>query len=314
MSAPTIAACLIVRNGAETIGRCLASVRPHVDEVCIFLAGESIDGTPEILERLAAEPGAPIRSERGGWNDDYSEARNRSFEMASADFLIWLDDDEILEGGDYLRGLLDASLPDAVYVRRVDVWQRELVQFQMRLRIVRASLGVRWKFPIHEELGSLPADARRSVADPGLVRVVHHPLRTPDRHRHRRLVEQHAGAFRHLTFMLARYLLLDDGDPERAAAAFEEVVDRREPWQPDELGMIAAAFEYLAYCRWKLGERRTAQAALDAHREVLRELRRDPFVRRCDALQKANPILPDDPLWTRYADDERTADPHEAAS
>ena len=91
---PTIAACMIVRNGSATIEPCIESVRPHVDQIVIYLGGESTDNTVEILARLAAEPGPPVIVQQGVWNDDYAEARNRSFEMASCEYVIWFDDDE----------------------------------------------------------------------------------------------------------------------------------------------------------------------------------------------------------------------------
>ncbi len=73
----TLAACLIVRNGAETIARALASIRPHVGEVCVLDTG-STDGTLELLADLAAGPGAPIRVQRAAWHDDYARARDMS--------------------------------------------------------------------------------------------------------------------------------------------------------------------------------------------------------------------------------------------
>lgn len=308
----TLAACLIVRDGAATIERALDSIRPHVDEVCIFDTG-STDGTLELLERIAGEPGAPLRVERAEWRDDYAWARNASFAMASSEYLAWFDDDEILEGGQHLRELLSTS-PDVVYVRRVDIWWREQVLLTSRLRVVRASLGFRWESPVHELLApSIPAKARREVADPSLVRVVHHPLQQSGRHKHRRLVEAHADTSRHLRFYLGRHLVLDDRDYERAVDVLQAVVNDPEPWQPHELNGLSEAFDLLGVCRYRLGDHVAAMDALMARDRVRKQqLNRDPFLQRCDELERAHPIASDDSLWEQYADDPRTAEPHEA--
>lgn len=308
----TLAACLIVRNGAETLERALCSFRPHVDEVCIFDTG-STDGTLELLDRLAAEPGAPIRVERGAWSDDYAEARNRSFAMASSHYLAWFDDDEVLEGGAELRELLADRRPDALYVRRVEVWTPEWINAESRLRVVRASLGLCWASPVHERLAlDLDPSLDREVAHPRRVRVIHHPVRAEGRHRHRRLVERHAAGSAHLRRYLGRHLLYDDHDHAAAAEAFESVLADPDP--DCDLREIAEAHKELAICRRELGDHEGAIVSLRTHLALLDQLERDPFVARCQALEAAAPILPDDPIWTAYADDPRTADVHEPAA
>src|ERR1700747_3073587 len=96
-----IAVAMIVRNAERVLDACIASVRPFVDEVDVYLAGESTDGTVELLDRLAAQPGPPIRFEQGEWRDDFAQARNRSLELVSPDidWVLVLDADETFEGG-----------------------------------------------------------------------------------------------------------------------------------------------------------------------------------------------------------------------
>jgi glycosyltransferase involved in cell wall biosynthesis len=98
---------MIVRDGAETLEECLASIRPHVSEVNIYDTG-SVDGTLELLERLAGEPGPPIRIQRGEWRDNFAWAREQSFAMASpdCDWLMWLDADDVVHGGANLAPVL----------------------------------------------------------------------------------------------------------------------------------------------------------------------------------------------------------------
>jgi Glycosyl transferase family 2 len=100
-----ITASLIVRDAAATIEPCIASIRPHVDEVCIQAVGSRVE-TLETLEQIAAKPGAPVRVEHVEPCDHYAEARMRALEMCSHDWVLSLDPDDLLMGGRSLRGNL----------------------------------------------------------------------------------------------------------------------------------------------------------------------------------------------------------------
>lgn len=183
----TVSAALIVRDGAATVERAIASIRPFVDEVVIYLAGESTDGTEKILERLAGEPGPPVRFEQGVWEDDFALARERSFAMASpdADWLLWLDDDEIVEGGALLRPMLAGCDDDVDYVfARSIVPDRlnGLTKLAWRIRIARRDRCT-WEGSVHEVL--VPdAELAFVVASPAALRVFHDPVDVAGRHDH----------------------------------------------------------------------------------------------------------------------------------
>jgi hypothetical protein len=145
MHAPFISACLLSFDSEETIELAVRSVRGHVDEVVVYDTG-STDGTLEILERVAAADGAPLRVVRAGaelrpalYEDgalrDVAFARRLLFELPAADatWLLWLDsDDEIVIECD-LRAEA-AALPadvDALLVRYVcaagkEIWKPRL--------------------------------------------------------------------------------------------------------------------------------------------------------------------------------------------
>ncbi len=100
----SVACGMIVRDAEDTIERCIRSVRRHVAQVCVYLGGESSDGTVSVLERLQEEEGPPLVVEQGEWRDDFSWARTQSFEMVAPEhkWVIWLDSDDVLIGGDKL--------------------------------------------------------------------------------------------------------------------------------------------------------------------------------------------------------------------
>ena len=101
---PRLSLCMIVRNNEETIGDCLQSIRPWVDEMIIVDTG-STDRTPQI----AADLGAKLFA--FPWCDDFSAARNVSLEHATGQWLFWMDSDDTIPEhcGAALRSLADGA-------------------------------------------------------------------------------------------------------------------------------------------------------------------------------------------------------------
>ncbi|MFN3166957.1 MAG: glycosyltransferase [Phycisphaeraceae bacterium] len=106
---PLVSLCMIARDNEDTIYDALASARPWVDEIVVIDTG-STDRTPEIASEFGA------RLERFEWCDDFASARNKSLDYASAQWLFWMDTDDILpEGsGRQLREALQQGYPDDV--------------------------------------------------------------------------------------------------------------------------------------------------------------------------------------------------------
>lgn len=93
----SLAVAMIVRNEARCIARCLDSVRPWVDKMVVLDTG-STDNTIE----LARQAGADVYEME--WPGSFAEARNRSLELADADWNLVIDADEWIEsGGELLR-------------------------------------------------------------------------------------------------------------------------------------------------------------------------------------------------------------------
>lgn len=90
---------MIVRNEARCLGRCLASVRPWVDEMIVLDTG-STDDTVAIAQAQGA------RVHHFTWCDDFAAARNAALAHSTTDWHIVLDADEWLaSGGEALAGL-----------------------------------------------------------------------------------------------------------------------------------------------------------------------------------------------------------------
>ncbi|MDR3560138.1 MAG: glycosyltransferase [Negativicutes bacterium] len=84
-----ISVCMIVKNEAEILGRCLESVRPWVSEIVVVDTG-SADDTKAIARQFADG------IYNFTWCDDFAKARNFSLEKAQYDWVLVLDADELV--------------------------------------------------------------------------------------------------------------------------------------------------------------------------------------------------------------------------
>lgn len=145
----TVSLCMIVRDEEDNIADCLKSVGDVADEIVIVDTG-SKDQT----KAIAREYTANVYDFE--WIDDFSAARNFAFSKATMDYILWLDADDRLLGGDrtlFMR--LKADLPgdvDAVMMRyntAFDEAGRPTFSYA-RERLVRRSAGFLWREPVHE--------------------------------------------------------------------------------------------------------------------------------------------------------------------
>lgn len=108
MKSIRISCAMIVKNEAETLERCLESIRSSVDEIIIVDTG-STDNTVAIAERFT-----PLVY-HFDWINDFSAARNYSLSKCTGDWIFVIDADEYALVP-FREQLLDfiVSYPDAV--------------------------------------------------------------------------------------------------------------------------------------------------------------------------------------------------------
>lgn len=145
---PIVSCAMIVRDAELTLERALASVRPHVDELVIVDTG-SADRTVEIAARYA-DTLVGLQ-----WVDDFSAARQHAFDRCTGDWIMHLDADDELHGGEHIRAGL-ATVPNEVgalhwrYVTGRDDQGNITTEF-WRERCTRKD-WYRWSGRIHEVL------------------------------------------------------------------------------------------------------------------------------------------------------------------
>nr|WP_261789901.1 glycosyltransferase family 2 protein [Synechococcus elongatus] len=139
-----VSLCMIVRDEAELLPRCLASVKDQVDELIVLDTG-SRDRTPDI----ATEAGANLL--HTDWADDFSAARNQAIAAATGDWILVLDADEELipEAWTELRSQLDQPEALAFTVLREET-QAGQVPYSRLSRLFRNRPEIRFQRPYHE--------------------------------------------------------------------------------------------------------------------------------------------------------------------
>ena len=147
----TMSLCMIVKNEAKTLERCLRSVEGIPDEIVIVDTG-SVDSTKEIAGSFTS------RVSDFKWVDDFSIARNHSFDQATMDYILWLDADDVVLPEDRiklleLKNILAPSV-DAVSMRYHTAFDgsSNVTQSTRRLRMVRRAKNFVWVGVVHEDL------------------------------------------------------------------------------------------------------------------------------------------------------------------
>jgi glycosyltransferase involved in cell wall biosynthesis len=158
---PGLSICMMVRDEAAVLQRCLDSVKGLYDELCVVDTG-STDGTVAIAKRNGA-----IVEECGDCNDetgrivDFSRPRNVALAMARREWVLQIDADEVLrEGHEALRAQVEWGTHDSVATKvRSDgaEWYS--------IRLFRRSAAGRYVSPIHEYVELTGS----SVKEPAIV-------------------------------------------------------------------------------------------------------------------------------------------------
>ncbi len=142
---------VIVKNEAVILGRCLASVRDLVDETIIVDTGSS-DNTKEIAQQHGA------RVFDLPWPNSFAAARNESIRHASAQWILWLDADEILDEANHPKccqlfaGLRDDNTAFALKCVCVSGRAGGTPTDVDHVRLFRNHAALRWDYRVHEQI------------------------------------------------------------------------------------------------------------------------------------------------------------------
>ena len=157
MARPSVALALIAKNEEKNLPQLFRSFKDCFDEVHLTDTG-STDSTVAIAKAL----GAQVHEFK--WVNDFSAARNASFDPVKTDFVMWLDCDDVLQDADgFIRWRDDVMmLADywaAPYHYSSDAAGKPNCSFA-RERVFRRAMGYQWKYFLHE--GVVPVHGTRA--------------------------------------------------------------------------------------------------------------------------------------------------------
>ena len=224
---PLVSAAMIVRDEGATLGRCLASIAEWCDELVVVDTG-SVDDTVDVARSFGA------RVEALPWTGDFAAARNRSLDLATGAWVLYIDADEWLEPLD--RAAAHAELRSHAEAAAVRVWFRQRPGFSpyREYRLWPHRADVRFTGRIHEtvlpDLRRVSAGEDRPIADSDLFRVLHDGYEGDQTAKHQRnlpLLEQRVVELPHRVYLWnhlgdVRHAL---GDRDGALAAWRRGVD-----------------------------------------------------------------------------------------
>jgi glycosyltransferase involved in cell wall biosynthesis len=281
---PRLTLCLVVKNEAAHLPRCLDSVRGLADEIVLVDTG-STDRTVEI----ALSRG--VRLFHQAWQDDFSLVRNFAVSQATGDWILSIDADESISLRDHarIREALQRDDIDAVAVSQRHYltagyfigWQPAPGDYDEGspytgffdiecVRLFRNRPTLRFKNRVHESIVS--TDLSRPLVKVRGDWVIHHYGKAGDRDVQRAKDEVYLrlGARKvdenpkdpHAHYELGiQNSTLDK--PDAALACFERVLELSGGYRDTHL--------HIAICHARLGQHRRALAALHRAARALPE-------------------------------------------
>lgn len=250
----TLSLCMIVKNEEDVLGRCLKSVADLVDEIIIVDTG-STDRTKEIAAVFTH------KIYDYSWIDDFAAARNYSFSMATGDYCIWLDADDVLQEADRrafvdLRARLQPPTHVVMMKYNTAFDEKGNVTFSFyRERIIKNYVGMQWKGAVHEVIETIGPVEYSQCA------ITHQKLHPTDTDRNLRIFEKllNNGILldSRQQFYYGRELYYHKRYPE-AIEVFEAFLDEDVGWLENKID----ACRHCAYCRYGLKQEDKALQAL----------------------------------------------------
>lgn len=170
----TISLCMIVKNEAEVLARCLDSVADLMDEIIIVDTG-STDETKVVAARYTD------KIYDFTWEDDFSVARNFSFSKASMDYIYAPDADEVLdeENRKKFQDLKQVLLPEIeiVQMKYSTVTEFDTVlnaRTELRPKLFKRVRKFIWEDPIHETIRTTPLVYDSDITILHMPQSLHH--------------------------------------------------------------------------------------------------------------------------------------------
>ncbi len=173
-----ISACILVGGPAEnSLHRSLRSIRPFVDQICLSYSNATPEARRIGHEYADHEQDIPWLEEDG--MPDFGAARNLSVQSALEDWILWIDTDEVLKGGEHFWRLCRRNHFLGYIIPQIHVQLDASIEPDLPVRLYRNGMGIRFYGAVHEHpetamnQGIMPVTIPREPGGDPLVRICH---------------------------------------------------------------------------------------------------------------------------------------------
>lgn len=235
----TISLCMIVKNEAGRLERCLHSLRGLMDEIIIVDTG-STDETVEIAKKYTDKVYA------FEWCEDFSRARNYACSKATMDYIYSADADEVLDEKNRKRffQLKECLLPEIEivqmkYTNQLCYGTTYNYDAEYRPKLFKRLRTFEWTEPLHENIRLTP------IVYDSEIEIIHKPHESHaarDFAVFQRRIKNKLAISEKLHIMYARELFIAGSEKDflEAGPYFEEKY-RAEP-KKETLAVLARVF------------------------------------------------------------------------
>lgn len=286
-----LSVCMIVKNEAAHLAKCLRSIRPVADEIIIVDTGSS-DRSKDIAGIFDA------KIFDFEWVDDFAKAKNFAVSKACGKWVLSLDADEVISPLDYaalisLVGSTSAgsaaySIVTRNYINRVNAvgWSPNDGKYldeeagygwipSEKVRLFPNHADIRFEYPVHEMVE--PALERLGIE----IRSCHIPV-----HHYGKLDERNSAAKgqRYYQIGIKKLAKMDHSiialrELAIQAATLEEYGDAVSLWQKviGKQPERADAYVNMGTAYWNLGKYQEAVEAAQKAMELASDMKEAPF-------------------------------------
>lgn len=161
-----ISACIITKNEADNLTKCLTALKRTGVEIVVVDTG-STDSSREVAKEYA-DITATFE-----WCDDFAAARNYAADIATNNMILVIDSDEVINNTDInkLQDITNINIGRIGRITIENVYTRQDTEFRERELISRLydRTKFRYKGRIHEQLVPLDANVVKTYNAPVLV-------------------------------------------------------------------------------------------------------------------------------------------------
>lgn len=176
----TVSLCIIVKDGAVQLPRCLENALPYVHEVIIGIDPATTDDTQAVIQRIVEKN--PLVAfnvfalEQPAKASGFAAARNATIAKASCDWVFWLDADEEMVNGEHLARYTRNNQYNAYAVRQHHFSQTPLgvVKTDLPCRLFRNGKGIKFFGTVHEHPEITMNEGLGAVAMLPCVSIIHY--------------------------------------------------------------------------------------------------------------------------------------------